>query len=92
MTDELNWGLYTCVQHNEYGFEYNKNYKPIRYSEYLPNTDSLEYITIIIFEHEIMTPPRLWITEHEFDRIFKKVEEVRNNKIDLILNDTKTTN
>ena len=68
---------YQCVQYNEYGFEFGKTYTVDRESEiYLPNSESLEMIDVVVFEKD------QWIPYYDFDRIFKKVDLIRNEKID----------
>ena len=76
MIDEL----YRCTKENEYGFELGKNYRVIRESEiYLPNSESLEVIQVIVFEKD------MWVPEYDFNKIFKKLDYLRIDKIDSIL-------
>jgi len=80
-------GIYQCVNQNEYGFKLGKNYEINRESEiYLPNSEDLEFIDVIVFEGE------QWVPKHDFHSIFKKLDYIRMDKIESILNDTKTTN
>jgi hypothetical protein len=72
--------LYQCVNNNEYGFKIGQNYRVDRISEvYLPQSESLEFIDVIVFEKD------LWVPEYDFKRIFKKLDNIRENKIDSIL-------
>lgn len=80
-------GIYKCICANEYGFNLGQNYQVNRESEiYLPNSESLDVIDVIVFEDN------LWIPKYDFDKVFKKLDYLRLDKINSILNDTKTTN
>jgi hypothetical protein len=71
---------YQCVQYNEYVFEFGKKYRIIRESEiYLPNSESLDIIDVIVFEKD------MWIPKYDFNRVFKKLDYLRSDKIDSIL-------
>lgn len=72
--------LFQCVTNNEYGFIVGQNYRIDRVSEiYLPKSESLEVVDVIVFEKN------LWLPEYDFDRVFKKLEYLRLDKIDSIL-------
>jgi hypothetical protein len=73
-------GIYQCIKHNDYGFNFGQNYEVNRESEiYLPSSEDLEVIDIIVFESN------QWIPKYDFDIIFKKLDYIRIDKIDSIL-------
>lgn len=79
--------LFQCVKNNEYGFILGQNYRVDRVSEiYLPNSEELEFVDVIVFEKD------LWLPKYDFDKVFKKLDHIRINKINSILDDSKTTN
>jgi len=72
--------IYQCITENEYGFNLGQNYRVNRESEiYLPSSESLEMIDVIVFEKD------MWIPKYDFDRVFKKLDYLRSDKIDSIL-------
>ena len=82
MIDEI----YQCIVKNEYGFIVGQNYRIDRLSEiYLPQSENLEVVDVIVFEKN------MWIPKYDFSRVFKKLDYIRIDKINSILNDTKTT-
>lgn len=77
--------LFQCVKNNEYGFILGQNYRVDRESEiYLPKFE--EFVDVIVFEKD------MWIPKYDFDSFFKKLDCIRINKINSILDDTKITN
>jgi len=79
--------LFQCVRNNEYGFILGQNYRVDRESEiYLPNSEDLEFVDVIVFEKD------MWLPKYDFDKVFKKLDHIRINKINSILDDSKTTN
>ena len=78
--------LFQCMKSNEYGFKVGRLYRVDRESEiYLPQSESLEMIDVIVFEKD------LWIPKYDFKSVFDKLDDLRFNKINSILNDSKTT-
>ena len=68
-------------------FILGQNYRVDRVSEiYLPNSEELEFVDVIVFEKD------LWLPKYDFDKVFKKLDHIRINKINSILDDSKTTN
>jgi len=80
-------GIYQCVKENEYRFILGQNYHIDRESEiYLPSYETLELIDVIVFDND------MWIPKYDFNRVFKKLDYLRTDKINSILDDTKTAN
>jgi len=76
MIDEL----YQCITENDYGFKPGNNYRVTRESEiYLPQSESLEVVDVIVFEKN------MWIPKYDFNKIFIKLDYIRSDKIDSIL-------
>jgi hypothetical protein len=79
--------IYQCIKVNDYGFNVGQKYQVDRESEiYLPSSESLEVVDIIVFENDI------WIPKYDFKNIFRKLDDIRFDKINSILYDSKVTN
>ena len=74
--------VYKCISDNQYNFNLNQNYKVIRESViYFPQYESPEEVEVIVFEKD------MWIPKYDFHRYFKKIDSLRQDKLNLILND-----
>jgi hypothetical protein len=72
--------IYQCIKQNRYGFEIGKKYIFERESEvYLPSSDEAIITDIIIFEKD------MWIPKCDFEKTFEKLDDIRLNKINSIL-------
>lgn len=87
--------IYKCIKKNKYKFELGSDYIVVgEDNHYIPDYDQLEPVDIILLRPNNSDWSKIkYCPKHNFNEFFKKIETLRDEKIEQILkNDTETTN